>query len=149
MELTPEEQAEADRLDIALPNTQTIKKIFNNQEDMIKGFEDDRAFNKSEFAKGAEKFKEISSELKEVTVKVDNMEAQIENGFKRQREDLAKHLSETKDNQITDLKNAVEKRDSEDKSKRNRVNAIKDGILISLIGGILLAATLYFLIPKE
>jgi len=149
LELTPDEQAQIEKLDSDLQHTKTIDSLKQGQEEIRNDIQSEREFNKSEFAKGTEKFKELFGELKEVRIEVGDMKTQISDGFKQQRDDLAKHLAETKDNQITDLKASIEKRDETDTKKRDRVNALKDGILVTLIGGILLATAIYFLIPTK
>lgn len=147
--LTPQEQAVVDKLENDLPHTPIIKSLTENQDNIIKMVEEERAFNKIEFDRGTEKFKEISSELKEVRSEVSDMKSQIKDGFKQQREDLAKHLSETKDNQILDLKETIEKKNIDTDKRDTRISSIKDGILVTLVSGILLATALYFLLPAK
>lgn len=137
MPLTPQEQSVIDDLDKKLPQTKTIDNLKQCQEKILKVVEDERAFNKSEFAKGTEKFKEISSELREVNREVSDMKSQISSGFKDLKQDFINHVNDSKDNEIKKLNKRLD-----------RTSAIKDGVLSALVSGILLAVALYFLIPK-
>ena len=145
MPLDPTQQAEVNKLNELLPHATVIdglqegqEKITTTLDKLIEDVENESESNKREFAKGAEKFKEISFELKGLTSEVNEIKTQIGDGFKQQREDLALHLKETQDNEITRLT-----------KKLDRNSSIKDGILSALISGILLAVALYFLIPAK
>ena len=126
MELTPEEQAVVDKLDKDLPQTQTIKRIFENQETMIKGFNDEREFNKSEFAKGTEKFKEIFSELKEVRSEVNDMKSLLMDAFTDLKNQMAKK-------EITDLTDEVKALRTEKKEKAKNIDKLIYGAIGTVI----------------
>ena len=126
MELTPEEQAVVDKLDKDLPQTQTIKRIFENQETMIKGFNDEREFNKSEFAKGTEKFKEIFSELKEVRSEVYDMKSLLMDAFTDLKNQMAKK-------EITDLTDEVKALRTEKKEKAKNIDKLIYGAIGTVI----------------
>jgi len=136
--VTPQEQAIIDKLDIDLPLTKTIDNLKAGQEEIRKDIQDEREFNKSEFAKGTEKFKEIFGELKEVRNEVSEMRTQISDGFKGIKDEFTKHITDTQNSEIKKLN-----------KKLDRTSAMKDGILVSLISGITIAVLLYFLIPAK
>lgn len=100
--MTPQEQAVIEKLDVDLPQTKTIKKIYENQKIMIEGLNNEREFNKSEFEKGTEKFKDVFIEL---------------NHAKAERKHLREEMSEMK-NQISDgfnhIKEAIKSKENEE-----------------------------------
>ena len=136
MELTPPEQVIVDKLDKDLPHTATIKRIFENQEVMIKGFEDEREFNKSEFGKGTEKFREIFGELKEVKSEqkelrseVSDMKSQIVESIDGLKNQIAKK-------ELTDIVDEVKLLRTEKKDKAKNTDKLIYGAIgtaISLI----------------
>ena len=141
VEPTPEEQAEIDRLNKNLPYTPIIKHIFENQEFMIKGFEDERKFNQSEFEKGSEKFKEIFGELKEVRSEVSDMKSQIADGFKKNEDKLDNYITEVKDKRYDEIAKKLEKREQkEDREKENEKSSMANRQSQIIVGLVLLLA---------
>jgi len=129
LELTPEEQVRAQGLDKDLPNTQTIKGLYQNQEQIIQELKDEKEFNKHEFAKGTEKFKEIFGELKEVRSEVSDMKSQITNSIDGLKNQMAKK-------EITDLTDEVKALRGEKKEKAKNTDKLiygAVGTVLSLI----------------
>ena len=136
--LTPQEQAIIEKLDNDLPLTKTIDNLKQGQEEIRKDIQDEREYNKSEFAKGTEKFKEIFSELKEVRSEVKDMKSQISDGFRDMKDEFTKHIADSQDSEISKLN-----------KKLDRWAAIKDGVLVALISGVAVAVILYLIVPAK
>lgn len=136
--MTPQEQAVIDKLDVDLPLTKTIDNLKQGQEEIRKDIQDEREFNKSEFAKGTEKFKEIFGELKEVRNEVKEMNTQVTDELKGIRSDITKHIMETDKSEMAKLN-----------KKLDRWASLKDGILVTVLSGVAIAIILYFLIPAK
>ena len=126
MELTPQEQVVIDKLDNDLKHTKTIDNLKQGQEQIIKDIKDDKEFNKSEFAKGTEKFKEIFSELKEVKSEVSDMKSQITNSIDGLKNQIAKK-------EITDLSDEVKALRTEKKEKAKNTDKIFYGAIGTVI----------------
>ena len=141
MELTPQEQADAAKLDKDLPNTETIKRIYENQETMIKGLEDEREFNKSEFEKGSEKFREIFSELKDAKAERKELREEVS----EMKEDYKKGVKEIVDTiqnkELSDLRDEV--RDSKIKEKDFKI--FWNGVAKTILSAVVIAIVLYAL----
>ena len=99
---------------------QEIDGLKEGQDTIIRTIEEEREFNESKFAQGAEKFEDLYQRM-------DQMKEQIAQGFKKQEDNFNKYISETKDTEISKLTKKLEGRDY-----------IKSGIIITLVGGILL-----------
>ena len=124
MELTLQEQQNIDKLDADLQHTKTIDNLKQGQEDIRQDISNERDFNKSEFAKGTEKFREIFDELKEVRSEVNDMKSQIATGFIEQKRAFEKHILDGKEDEIKKLNKRLDARDQ-----------IKNGVIITFIGG--------------
>lgn len=94
------------------------KQIRMSVESLAKVVEEEQTRNKEEH-------KEFSEE-------VISMKNQIQEGFRKQSEDLAKFIQSEKDDKIDELNKKLDRR-----------NYVKDGIIITLVGGVFLAAALY------
>ena len=131
-ELTPQQI----QLDKDLQVVPTIKSLKNGQEQIIKELEDDREFNETEFAKGTKKFKELSTALNEVRSEVSDMKVQISDGFREQKRAFEKHILDGKEDEIRKLNKRLDARDQ-----------IKNGVIITLVGGIILWLLMEILKP--
>ncbi|MCK4500159.1 hypothetical protein KAU11_06650 [Candidatus Babeliales bacterium] len=125
--LTPEQIAENDRIQ-KLP---VIIDLAKGQAQIIDMIKEDKEQNKAQFDEGSEKFKELWDEVKEVRSEVTEMKGQIKSGFDDLSNKFTNHIQETKDNKIEKLTNEIQ-------SKKKRSDGLKDGIIITLVGGVLL-----------
>lgn len=138
--LTPPEQGIVDKLDKDLPHTKVIKQLYENQETMIKGLQDEREFNKSEFAKGTEKFREIFSELKDAKAERKELREEVS----EMKEDYKKGVKEIVDTihnkELSDLRGEI--RDSKQKEKDTKMfwNGVGKTVLSAVIIAIILFA---------
>ena len=139
--MTPQEQAVIDKLDVDLPQTKTMQKVFENQENMIKGFEDERKFNKSEFAKGSEKFKEVFVELKEAKKERKELKDEV-NDMKEDYKKGVKEIVDTIRNQeINNLRDEV--RNGKQKEKDTKV--FWSGVAKTVLSAVVIAVVLFAL----
>lgn len=125
--LTPEQIAENERIQ-KLP---VIIDLAKGQAQIIDMIKEDKEQNKAQFDEGSEKFKELWNEVKEVRSEVTEVKGQIKTGFDDLSSKFTNHIQETKDNKI-------EKLTSELQSKKKRSDGVKDGIIITLVGGVIL-----------
>ena len=104
-----------------------VSELKAGQDKIIEMIEEEKAETREEFAKGSQMFKDLYD-------KVGKMENQIADGFKNISKDFSDYKLEVKDNRIDNL---TKKLDSK--------NHVKNGIIITLVGGILLAVAFYAL----
>ena len=121
--MTPEQQ----QLNNNLPQTpefqnvkQEVGDLKTGQDKIIKMIEDNERETRAEFDKGSQMFKDLYG-------KVEAMEMQISEGFNKLSKELGDYKTEIKDEKITNLTKKIEQRE-----------VLKNGIIVTLIGGILL-----------
>ena len=128
--MTPQEQAFNTQIknDMSFIEVEKLaENLTENQSKIMLMIEEDRISNRDEFDKGSEMFKELYT-------KVDNMERQISNGFKQISDEAADRALADKTDEIKKLNKKLDARD-----------AVKNGVIITLVGGVLLAVALYAL----
>lgn len=137
--MTPQEQATIEKLDRDLPLTKTIDNLKKGQEEIRKDIQDEREFNKSEFTKGAEKFKAIFTELKEAKLE----RKQLKEEVSEMKEDYKKGVKEIVDTinnkEISDLRGEIR----DNKQKQKEVKMFWSGVAKSVLSGIVIAIVLY------
>lgn len=126
MELTPQEQMEIDKLDKDLQHTPTVKGLKDGQEQIRKDIKDDKEFNKSKFAEGAEKFKELSNGLKEVRDEVSDMKSDITKSIADLTDQIAKK-------EMTDLTDEVKALRGDKKDQAKNVDKLLYGAIGTII----------------
>jgi len=122
--LTPQQiQLEKD-----LQLTPTIIHLVDNQEQIIKMVKEEKEQNTASFEKSNQKFSKIESEISELREEVSEMKTQIADGFKQISGEINLHIIKSNEDEITKLN-----------TKLDRTAQVKDGIIVTLVGGILLA----------
>lgn len=128
--MTPQQQ----QLENDLPETPLIQGIQGEveglkegQERIIHTIEEEKEQNRRAFDKGAEKFDDLYN-------KVEEMKGQIKDGFDSVKKEIADHTLQGKEDEIKKLNKRLDARDQ-----------IKNGVIITLVGGILLAGAIYLL----
>ena len=122
--LTPQQiQLEKD-----LQLTPTIIHLVDNQEQIIKMVKEEKEQNTASFEKSNQKFSKIESEIYELREEVSEMKTQIADGFKQISGEINLHIIKSNEDEITKLN-----------TKLDRTAQVKDGIIVTLVGGILLA----------
>ena len=124
VQLTPQQiQLEKD-----LQLTPTIIHLVDNQEQIIKMVKEEKEQNTASFEKSNQKFSKIESEISELREEVSEMKTQIADGFKQISGEINLHIIKSNEDEITKLN-----------TKLDRTAQVKDGIIVTLVGGILLA----------
>ncbi|NOQ31778.1 MAG: hypothetical protein GQ570_11710 [Helicobacteraceae bacterium] len=121
-DLTPQQIIERDELNERVKDLPIITELKAGQSEIMEAIQDDRKQNKEEFARGAEKFAHIQSEVSEMRV-------QVADGFADLKKDINSHIISSKEDEITKLNKKFE-----------AGQQIKSGIIIALVSGILLTA---------
>ena len=130
-EMTPEQVA----LDNNIKQTDTIRGLQEGQADIVKALTSSEKHTQEAFDKGDAKFTNIENEIEEMKIEVSGMKGevsemktQLSDGFKQISHDINEHIIKSGESEIANLN-----------KKLDRKAQMKDGVIVTLVGGILLA----------
>jgi uncharacterized protein YpuA (DUF1002 family) len=135
--VTPTQQ----QLEADLPHTPIIQSLTENLESITSMVEEDREFNKMEFERGTEKFKELGEGQREQAKGLREVKSEVS----EMKEDYKKGVKEIVDTihnkELSDLR--VEIRDAKQKEKDNKM--FWSGVGKTVLSAIVIAIVLFAL----
>jgi len=136
-----EKTVEEITFDLKVNSTKTVKGLREGQDEIVSSIEklsnkidNDLENHSKELAKGSDKFKELFSTVSSIQDEVKDMKSQISEGFNDIKKEFSNHIEKSQNQKIDELNKKLDAKSS-----------VKNGIIVTLVGGIVLAACLYIL----